>query len=183
MQNIETSTNLCSKDPTKSWYTSDVTTDSSCVCPSGQIQVSKPLSNRTVYKCQLIQDLNDPIFLANSVNASSTRNLSNPNNPNNNNNPLTGNNPETQINLYNPIKQSSQLTQPQPNPNAYLNMNNPNPSFNTATCNETPYTSNPDNWSGLSTEPTCNCPFPLTQVNNKINNINYFTCSWPSNYQ
>jgi len=182
MQKIENfDKNLCSSDPKLSWYVSETTTDSSCICPSDQTKVSKPLSDRTVYKCQLTQDLNDPEFLANSIDASSTRNLSNPNNPNNYNNPLTGNNPKTTINLYDPENQSAQQTQPQQNSNDYLNMNNPNPSFNTATCDETPYTTNPNNWSGLSTDSTCNCPYPLTQVNNKINNINYFTCSWPSN--
>ena len=181
MQKIENFTkNLCSKDPTESWYTSDVTTDSNCICPSDQIQISKPLGDQTLFKCELIKQKNDTQVLANSIDASSTRNLSNPNNPNNYNNPLTGNNPKTTTNLYNPENQPAQQTQPQTNPNDYLNMNNPNPSFNTATCDETPYTTNPDNWSGLSTDSTCNCPYPLTQVKNKINNTDYFTCSWPS---
>lgn len=183
MQKIENFTkNLCSIDPTESWYTSDVTTDSKCICPSGQIQISKPLGDQTLFKCELIQQKNDTQVLANSIDASSTRNLSNPNNPNNYNNPLTGNNPKTTTNLYNPENQPALQTQPLNNPNDYLNMNNPNPSFNTATCDETPYNNKPDNWAGLSTDSTCNCPYPLTQVKNKINDTNYFTCSWPSNY-
>jgi hypothetical protein len=185
MQKIEylqpSYTNLCSSDPLKSWYLSDVTKDSKCICPPDQIQVSKSLGEETIFKCQLKQDQNNPDLLSDSIDASSTRNLSNPNNPNNYNNPLTRNNPTTTLNLYNPNKQPAQITQPQPNPNAYLNINNPNPSFNTATCDETPY-SNLDDWSGLSTDSTCNCPYPLTQVKNKINDTNYFTCSWPSNY-
>jgi len=182
MQNIENyQSNLCSLNPKESWYVSDVTKDSSCICPSGQTQVSKVLGEQKIYKCQLDEDNGNPDVLVNEIDASSTRNLSNPNNLNNYNNPLTRNNPEKQNNLFNPTTQTTQITQPQSNGNAYLNMNNPNPSFNTAICDQTPYTKNPKDWSGLSTDKTCNCPYPLTQVKTKINNNNYFTCSFPSN--
>ncbi len=182
MQNIENyQSNLCSLDPTESWYVSDVTKDYSCICPEGQSQVSKLLGGEKIYKCQLDEDNTNPDVLINSVDASSSRNLTNPNNPNNSNNPLTRNNSNRQNNIFNPIIKNTQITQPQPNPNAYLNMNNPNPSFNTEICNETPYSNKPSNWVGLSTDSTCNCPHPLTQVKTDINNNTYFTCSWPSN--
>jgi hypothetical protein len=176
MQKVEI---LCSLNPSDSWYTSDVTTDSNCVCPSNQSQVSKKIGDTILFKCQVNQDQTNTVIMANAIDASSTRNLSNPNNPNNRNNPLTNNNSVTQTNIYNPNNQPVKLTQTQINPNSYLNMNNPNPSFNTATCDETPYDTNPDSWSGLSTDPTCNCPYPLTQKNTNINNNNYYTCAWP----
>ena len=181
MQKIK---NLCSLNPADSWYTSDVTTDSTCVCPPNQTQVSKKLGDSIIFKCQSSNASSNEIngssnASSNQIDASSTRNLSNPNNPNNRNNPLTNNNPITQTNIYNPNNQPVKLTQPQTNPNSYLNMNNPNPSFNTATCDETPYDKNPDNWSGLSTDPTCNCPYPLSQINTNINNNSYYTCAWP----
>jgi hypothetical protein len=50
MQKVE---NLCSLNPNDSWYTSDVTTDSTCVCPPDQIQVTKKLGDKTLFKCQL----------------------------------------------------------------------------------------------------------------------------------
>jgi hypothetical protein len=182
MQNIQNyESNLCSLDPTESWYVSDVTIDSTCICPEGQSQVSKLLGEKNIYKCQLDEDNNNPDVLVDQIDASSSRNLSNINNPNNYNNPLTRNDPSKQMNLFNSVTQNTNITQPQPNSNAYLNMNNPNPSFNTEICSETPYTNKPSDWVGLSTDSTCNCPFPLTQVKTEIDNNNYFTCSWPSN--
>jgi len=153
--------NLCSLNPNDSWYVSDVTTDSSCVCPPDQIQVTKQLGDTTLYKCQLSNNTST----VDSVDASSTRNLSNPNNPNNRNNPFTQNNPSKQNNIYNSTQQGIQQ----------------NPSFNTTTCDETPYTLNPSDWNGLSTDSTCYCPDPLTQKNTKINNNSYYTCSWSTN--
>ena len=167
MQKVEKyKKNLCSLDPKDNWYTSDVTTDSNCVCPPGQTQVSKLLGEQTIYKCQLTID--DSKY-EDQVDASSTRNLSNPNNPNNRNNPLTQNNPNNQNNLYNPKTEVNS------------NISNPNTSFNTAICDETPYNMKPDSWSGLSTDPTCNCPYPLTQVNTFVGKSMYYTCSWPVN--
>ena len=175
MQKID---NLCSLNPKDSWYVSDVTKNSSCVCPCNQTKISKKLGDDTIFKCELTQNLNNPVVIANAVDASSSRNLSNPNNLNNLNNPVTKN--SSIQNVYNPLTQNPQVTQPnQINQNSQLNINNPNPSFNTAICDETPHTSNPDNWVGLSTDSTCNCPNPLTQKNTKINDKTYFTCSWP----
>lgn len=171
MQKIK---NLCSLNPADSWYTSDVTTDSTCVCPPNQTQVSKKLGDSIIFKCQSSNASSNEIngssnASSNQIDASSTRNLSNPNNPNNRNNPLTQNNPIKQNNLYDPKTEVNS------------NINNPNTSFNTAICDQTPYTMNPDNWSGLSTDPTCNCPYPLTQVSTFVDKSMYYTCSWPVN--
>lgn len=103
---------LCSKNPRGSFFSTDVSTNPSCICPSGQSQISKKMGKEKLFKCEVTKNSNVTLG-------------------------------------------SSKI------------------------CSKTPLNStNASNWKGLSTDSKCNCPYPLVQRKNNINNNTYYTCSY-----
>jgi hypothetical protein len=188
---ITTSTNftpspkpsLCSKSSRSSFVGTDVSTDPSCICPSGQSQVSKVMgrgtNKQTLFKCEVTK--------VSTVNTSDSKNIvpglcsQRPN----------GSFTSTDVSTDPSCKCPSGQTQVFKEMGRGINKqkffkcdvskpNVDNTDFVTSSkiCNLTPYNTNNENiWNGFTTDENCKCPDPFVQIKTDVNNTSYYTCS------